>query len=151
LYAPVFASADRPVNLARFTFFDPLSRNVWGDWEQVADDTVAMLRAAAGRDPYDRDLSDLIGELSTRSDEFRVRWAAHDVKLHSAGVKHLRHAVVGDLQLFYEVMDLTADPGLSIVTFSAPAGTPADEGLRILASWAATHDQAEAGSDERQP
>lgn len=91
LYAPVFAGADRPVNLARFTFLDPLARNLWGDWEQAAADTVAMLCTAAGRDPYDRDLSDLIGELSTRSDDFRVRWAAHDVKLHRAGLKHLRH------------------------------------------------------------
>ena len=150
LYAPVFAGADRPVNLARFTFLDPLARNLWGDWEQAAADTVAMLRTAAGRDPYDRDLSDLIGELSTRSDDFRVRWAAHDVKLHRAGLKHLRHAVVGDLHLSYEVMDLTADPGLSIVAFSAPAGSSADEGLRILASWAATQGAVEAASDKRQ-
>ncbi|MGE0306449.1 MAG: helix-turn-helix transcriptional regulator [Acidimicrobiia bacterium] len=144
LYAPVFADGQRSVNLARFTFFDPRSHDLWGEWEQAADDTVAMLRIEAGRDPHDRDLSDLIGELSTRSDAFRIRWAAHDVKLHRTGLKHLRHPVVGDIHLSYEVMDLTADPGLSIVTFSAPAGSPADEALRILASWAATHAQTDA-------
>jgi transcriptional regulator with XRE-family HTH domain len=138
LYAPVFTGPDLPVNLARFTFLDPLSRALWGDWDQAANDTVAMLRTAAGRDPYDRDLSDLIGELSTRSDDFRVRWAAHDVKLHSNGLKHLRHDLVGDLHLSYEVMDLTADPGLSLVTFSAPKDSSADHALRILASWAST-------------
>lgn len=146
LYEPVFAEGKRSVNLARFTFLDPRSHNLWGDWEQAADDTVAMLRTEAGRDPYDRDLSDLIGELSTRSDDFRVRWAAHDVKLHRTGLKHLRHPVVGNIHLSYEVMELTADPGLSIVAFSAASGSPADEALRILASWAATHDQTEPTS-----
>jgi len=144
LYMPVFAEGQRSVNLARFTFLDPRSHHMWGDWEQAADDTVAMLRTEAGRDPHDRDLSDLIGELSTRSDDFRIRWAAHNVKLHRTGLKHLRNPVVGDIHLSYEVLDLSADPGLSIVTFSAPAGSPADESLRILASWAATHVRPDA-------
>ena len=93
--------------------------------------------AEAGRDPCDRGLSDLIGELSTRSDEFRVRWGAHDVRLHRTGRKHIRHPVVGDLHLSYEVMELPADPGLALVAFSAEAGSPTDDALRILASWAA--------------
>jgi transcriptional regulator with XRE-family HTH domain len=144
LYMPVFAEGQRPVNLARFTFLDPRSHDLWGDWEQAADDTVAMLRTEAGRDPHDRDLSDLIGELSTQSDDFRIRWAAHNVKLHRTGLKHLRNPVVGDLHLSYEVMDLSADPGLSVVAFSAPSGSSADESLRILASWAATHVRPDA-------
>jgi transcriptional regulator with XRE-family HTH domain len=150
LYAPVFAEGNRSVNLARFTFLDPRSHNLWGDWEQAADDTVAMLRTEAGRNPYDRDLSDLIGELSTRSSDFRARWAVHDVKLHRTGLKHLHHPVVGDIHLSYEVLELTADPDLSIVAFSAASGSPADEALRILASWAATHDQTETTSGTNQ-
>jgi hypothetical protein len=122
---------------------DVRARSFWGNWERAADDTVAMLRTEAGRDPYDKGLSDLVGELSTRSDEFRVRWGAHDVQLHRTGLKHIRHPVVGELHLSYEVMELPADPGLALVAFSAEAGSPSDDGLRLLASWAATHEAAD--------
>jgi transcriptional regulator with XRE-family HTH domain len=144
LYAPVFAGPARPANLARFNFLNPHARTFWGDWDRAADDTVAMLRTEAGRDPYDKGLSDLVGELSTRSDEFRVRWGAHDVQLHRTGLKHIRHPVVGELHLSYEVMQLPADPGLALVAFSAEAGSPTDDALRLLASWAATHAPADA-------
>jgi hypothetical protein len=143
LYAPAFAEPGRPVHLARFNFLDVRARSFWGNWERAADDTVAMLRTEAGRDPYDKGLSDLVGELSTRSDEFRVRWGAHDVQLHRTGLKHIRHPVVGELHLSYEVMELPADPGLALVAFSAEAGSPSDDGLRLLASWAATHEAAD--------
>jgi hypothetical protein len=144
LYAPVYADPARPANLARFNFFNPHARTFWSDWARAADDTVAMLRTEAGRDPHDRALSDLVGELSTRSDEFRVRWAAHDVLLHRTGIKHFRHPVVGELHLSYEVMEPPADPGLTLVAFSAEAGSPADDALKLLAGWAATHHLAEA-------
>jgi len=104
---------------------------------------VAILRSEAGRDPYDRGLSDLVGELSTRSEEFRIRWAAHNVRIHRAGVKHVRHPVVGDLELTFEMMELSADPGLSILTYSAEPGTRSEEALGLLASWAATIEQEE--------
>jgi len=139
LYAPLFADPVWPSNFARFNFLNPHARTFWGDWDRVADDTVAMLRTEAGRDPYDKQLTDLVGELSTRCDAFRTRWAAHDVRLHRTGQKHIRHPVVGDLHLSYELMDLPADPGLALVAFSADAGTPSDDALRLLASWAATH------------
>jgi transcriptional regulator with XRE-family HTH domain len=142
LYAPVFAGPSRPANLARFNFLDPRARTFWGDWERAAHDTVAMLRTEAGRDPYDKGLTELVGELSTRSEEFRTRWGAHDVRLHRTGVKHIRHPVVGELHLSYDVMELTADPGLTLVAFSAEAGSPAADALRLLASWAATHEPA---------
>jgi transcriptional regulator with XRE-family HTH domain len=144
LYAPVFADPARPVNLARFNFLNPHARTYWGNWDRAADETVAMLRTEAGRDPYDRALTDLIGELSTRSEEFRVRWASHDVRLHRTGVKHIQHPVVGELHLSYEVMDLPADPGLTLVAFSAEAGTADDDALKLLASWSATHNAADA-------
>jgi len=144
LYAPAFAGHSLPVNLARFNFLSPHARTFWGNWERAADDTAAMLRTEAGRDPYDKDLAGLVGELSTRSDEFRVRWGAHDVQLHRTGLKHIRHPVAGDLHLSYEVMELPADPGLALVAFSAEAGSPADDALRFLASWAATNEPADA-------
>jgi hypothetical protein len=104
---------------------------------------VALLRGAAGRDPYDRALSDLIGELSTRSETFRSWWAAHNVRSHRSGVKHLHHPVVGDLTLAYESMELTADQGLRLNAYSAEPGSPSQDALGLLASWAATpaHDE----------
>ena len=96
LYSEVFTDPVRPTNMARFLFLNQRAGDFFGDWERIANDSVAILRAAAGRDPYDRNLSDLIGELSTRSEEFRVRWAAHNVKFHRTGVKTLHHPLVGD-------------------------------------------------------
>jgi len=144
LFAPVFTDPARPANHARFNFLNPRAHDFWLNWERAADDSVAMLRTEAGRDPYDKALTDLVGELCTRSEAFRVRWAAHDVRLHRTGLKHIHHPVVGDLHLSYDVMDLPADPGQSLIAFSAEAGTPNDDALRLLASWAATHDPADA-------
>jgi transcriptional regulator with XRE-family HTH domain len=149
LFALVHADPARPVNHARFTFLDPRARDFWIDWERAADDAVAMLRTEAGRDPHDRGLIDLVGELSTRSETFRVRWAAHDVRLHRTGLKHMRHPVVGELHLSYDVMELPADPGLSLIAFSAEPGSPDDDALRLLAGWAATRDPVDAGADTR--
>ena len=125
-----------PRNLARFAFLDSRALDFYVDWDEVANATVATLRTAAGRDPYDRDLSDLVGELSTRSDEFRVRWAAHRVRLHHHGVKDFHHSAVGDLGLAFEVLPLPGDPGLSLTTYSAEPGSPSRDGLTLLATWA---------------
>lgn len=149
LYAPMFDDAIRPVNHARFAFLNPRARDFWRDWERIATTTVAMLRTEAGRDPYDKALTDLVGELCTRSEEFRTRWAAHDVRLHTTGIKQFRHPVVGEIDLNFETMQLTADPGLSMTLLSAPAGSAADDALRLLASWAATRDQAPATPETR--
>jgi transcriptional regulator with XRE-family HTH domain len=154
LYSPMFADPVRPANLARFVFSNPRSREFYADWDRVAHDTVAILRSEAGRDPYERGLSDLVGELSTRGDEFRTRWAAHDVRIHRAGIKHVHHPVVGDLELTFEMMELAADPGLSIVTYTAAPGTRSEEALSLLGSWAATLDRDERASstdDVRRP
>jgi transcriptional regulator with XRE-family HTH domain len=149
LYAPMFDDAARPANHARFAFLNPRARDFWRDWERIATTTVAMLRAEAGRDPYDKALTDLVGELCTRSEEFRTRWAAHDVRLHNTGIKQFRHPVIGEIDLNFETMQLTADPGLSMTLLSAPAGSAADDALRLLASWAATRDQTPASPEPR--
>jgi transcriptional regulator with XRE-family HTH domain len=128
----------RPPNSARFLFLDPRARTFYADWEKVANDVVATLRGEAGRNPYDRALSDLVGLLSTRSDEFRVRWASHDVRFHRSGTKRFHHPLVGDLTLAYESLDLPADEGLTIVTYSAEPGSASETGLRELARWSAT-------------
>ncbi|WP_103888679.1 helix-turn-helix transcriptional regulator [Actinacidiphila yanglinensis] len=142
LYAPVFDSplfAQRgPVNTARFLFLDPAGHDLWADWDNAADDLVAFLRSETGRSPQDKALTDMIGELTTRSDVFARRWARHDVKFHRSGVKHLRHPLVGELALPYEAMELPADPGLRINVYTPEPDSPEQEALGILASWAGT-------------
>jgi transcriptional regulator with XRE-family HTH domain len=138
LYAPVFENPSRPVNMARFAFLDPRSRDFYPGWDGNAHTTVTLLRTEAGRPPYDRPLSDLIGELATRSDEFRTRWAAHNVRLHRTGVKHFNHLTVGRLDLVFEAMTLEADDGLTLTAFSAEPGSLSHDGLQLLASWSAT-------------
>jgi transcriptional regulator with XRE-family HTH domain len=146
LYSEMFANPRTPVNSARFTFLDPRATGFFVDWDQAADDSVAVLRGEAGRHPYDRDLSDLVGELSTQSEEFRTRWARHDVRYHDTGKKRFHHPVVGDLDLTFEVMKLVADPELTMFAFTAEPGSKSDETLNLLASWTATLDQAEPAS-----
>lgn len=143
LYSEMYLDPVRPVNHARFIFLDPHAADFYPDWNRAASDTVAILRTESGRDPYDRALSDLVGELSMRSEEFRTRWAAHNVRLHYTGLKHFHHPVVGDVHLMYESMDLSADPGLSLLVYSAEPGSPSEDALRLLGSWAATIDQPE--------
>jgi hypothetical protein len=138
LYAPLFDSREQPANSARFTFLDPAAQEFYVDWERVAKDLVGHLRSLAGSNPYDKGLSDLVGELSTRSDEFRVWWGAHNVRFHQTGTKRLRHPVVGELELAWEVLELPADDGLNIGTYSAEPGSRSAEALDLLASWIAT-------------
>jgi transcriptional regulator with XRE-family HTH domain len=144
LYAPVFDSREQPVNSARFTFLDPAAVDFYLDWERVATELVAHLRSEAGRNPYDRQLSDLIGELSTRSDEFRGRWAAHNVRFHHTGTKRIHHPVVGKLDLSYESLDLSADDGLSVAIFTAEPGSASHQALDLLASWTKTPNPPDA-------
>jgi transcriptional regulator with XRE-family HTH domain len=138
LYAPLFDDPARPVNIARYVFLNQRAGDFYRDWDQIANDAVAILRAEAGRNPYDKRLTDLIGELSTRSEDFRGRWAAHDVKLSCAYVKALHHPVVGDVTLTYEALHLPNDAGQRILVYAAEPATPSAEALALLASWAAT-------------
>ncbi|MFF1566947.1 helix-turn-helix domain-containing protein [Streptomyces sp. NPDC058293] len=138
LYSVIYTDVRTAPNLARFTFLDPQAKQFWRDWDRVADDLVAHLRAAAGATPYDRNLTDLIGELSTRSDIFRQLWARHDVRAYGRGTKHFHHPVVGDLDLRYDLLEPAAEPGLTMITYTAEPGTPSHDNLTLLASWAAT-------------
>ncbi|WP_430781488.1 hypothetical protein [Actinoplanes sp. G11-F43] len=147
--APNHAGSAVPPNFARFTFLDGAARRFFPDWDAAADMSVANLRTAAGKDPHDKGLHDLVGELSTRSDDFRRRWGAHDVRTHGSGVKHFHHHVVGDLELAYESMDLRADPDLTMTVYAARPGSPTEDALRLLASWAASSPAVGAGGHER--
>jgi transcriptional regulator with XRE-family HTH domain len=143
LYAPVFDSPEQPANHARFTFLDPAAPDFYPEWDRLASEVVATLRSQAGRNPYDRGLQDLIGELSTRSDEFRVRWATHNVRFHQTGTKRLHHPIVGELELSYETLTLDADDGLRMALYTAQAGSVSQQALDLLASWTATPDPTE--------
>jgi transcriptional regulator with XRE-family HTH domain len=146
LYSPMFSTTlpgdeGRPANIARFQFLDPTARDFLPDWDGAANVTAALLRTEAGRDPHNKDLRDLVGELSTLSDEFRTRWAAHDVRLHHAGSKQFIHPDVGCVDLVYHSMDVSADGSRTLVmtVYTAEPGTDSEDRLRLLASWAATH------------
>lgn len=128
-------------------FLDPRSQDFYGHWDGIAADAVGSLRAEAAREPQDPDPIDLVGELSTRSEEFRVRWAAHPVRRYRSGTQPLHHPVAGDLDLAYEALDLVADTGLTIVAYTAAPGSPSRQGLDLLASWVTPPD-APAPADE---
>jgi hypothetical protein len=125
-------------NLARFCYLDERAKTFYPDWEAAGDVTVSILRTEAGRDPRDKQLHDLVGELSTLSDSFRTRWGAHNVRRHGSGTKDFHHHEVGELTLTYEGMELTAEPGLSLLIYTAEPGSASQERLRLLASLAAT-------------
>jgi transcriptional regulator with XRE-family HTH domain len=144
LYSQHFDSHAQPPNTARYVFLDDRSPSFYADWKTIAADVVAILRAEAGRDPYDRDLSDLVGELSTRSELFRTLWATHNVRTHDTGTKHVHHSLVGELKLSFEAMQLVADPGLTIFVYTADPGSKSEQALNLLGSWTATREQETA-------
>ncbi|MEF3120156.1 helix-turn-helix transcriptional regulator [Kocuria flava] len=145
-YAPLFGDGGRTPNLARFQFLDPASRDFYPDWELFAQMCVAIMRAEAGRDPHDRALQELVGELSTRSAAFHTLWGAHDVRTHGAGTKRFHHPVAGDLSLAYEELSVTAEPGHVLMIYTAEPGSSSAERLRLLGSWAAEHPAVAPGA-----
>lgn len=136
-YKPLIGVGGRTPNLARFQFLDPAAREFYPDWELFAEMCVAIMRAEAGRDPHDRGLQDLVGELSTRSETFRALWGSHNVRTHGTGTKRFHHPDVGELVLAYEELAITAEPGLVLLVYTAEPGSPSAERLRLLASLAA--------------
>lgn len=125
-------------NFARYTFLDEDSHRFYPDWDTAADICAAILQTEAGRDPHDKSLHDLVGELSTRSKDFRRRWSARDVRLHGAGTKRFHHQAVGTLDLAYESVDMISEPGLSLTIYAAEPASSTADALVLLAAWAST-------------
>lgn len=149
LYSPLFTEdAPSPVNIARFQFLDPRGSDFFPDWDASLNTTVSLLRTEAGRAPHDTDLTGLIGELVTRSEDFRTAWAKHNVRLHYTGRKSIRHPAVGVLTLDFDAMELPAQPGLTLTAYTAAPGTPDHDALQLLASWAATENTPPTGSPD---
>jgi transcriptional regulator with XRE-family HTH domain len=149
LYSPLYEHAKahtpgQPPNSARFLFLDPAAGEFFTEYDKAANDCVAFLRVEAGRDPYDKDLTNLIGELSTRSEDFRRRWAAHDVRYHRTGRKRFHHPLVGDVELDYEAFELAADPGQRINVYTAPPDSRSEEALSLLGSWSSAEPKSSA-------
>jgi transcriptional regulator with XRE-family HTH domain len=146
LYGPVFESTaaagpetpSRLPNQARYLFLDPGAGDLYPDWRAIAASTVAMLRSEAGRNPHDRALNELVGELTTRSGLFAALWAGHDVRIHTTGTKRFHHPVVGELSLQFETLHLPGDEGQTLFTFTAEPGSASENALTFLASWAAS-------------
>lgn len=129
------------LDIARYTFLDTAGQRFHPDWDSAADICVAILRTEAGRSPHDRQLHDLVGELSTRSDEFRTRWGRHNVRHHGTGTKCFHHPIVGDLTLAYEGLEMAAEPGVTLTIYTAEPGSVSEQAMRLLASWAAREDE----------
>lgn len=136
-------------NIARYTFLDPRAHDFYPNWDAAADIVVAILRTEAGRDPYDKAIQDLVGELSTRSDQFRVRWGAHNVRQHGAGTKSFIHPIVGELSFIYEDLQFVQQPGLTFLVYATEPGSPSQERVRLLASWQATRDAVTSTAETR--
>lgn len=149
LFADIYGHGDTGFNMARYLFLDPRSRDFYVGWETVARDMVAAMRIEAGRNPHDRGLQDLVGELSTRSEEFATLWAAHNVKIHTTATKTLRHPIVGDLELTGEALLLPGDPGLVIITYTVEPNSASEQALHFLASWSTQQASGTATTPER--
>ncbi|WP_197023240.1 helix-turn-helix transcriptional regulator [Arthrobacter sp. MA-N2] len=158
LYGPVFNFAgpsgpgtpDRLPNQARYLFLDPGAGDFYPDWPAVAATAVAMLRLESGRNPDDRALNELIGELTTRSALFAALWTGHDVRIHTMGTKRFHHPVAGDLSLQFETLDLPGDEGQTLFTFTAEPGSASENALAFLASWAASPSETTVATQKRQ-
>jgi transcriptional regulator with XRE-family HTH domain len=135
-FAPLFDS-DTPANMARFTYLDPRANEFFADWNRTAKECVAALRMQAGRSPFDRDLSDLVGELSTRSQEFAALWASHNVRLHRRLEKTFNHPLVKELHVRYERLEVAGDAGIEIFAYVAEPHSRSEEAFVLLGNWAA--------------
>ena len=128
-------------NIAKLFFLDERAKELHPEWDAVAREVVANLRAESGRHPGDPELARLIGELSLASAEFGKLWAEHTVREKAQGWKVMRNPVVGELRLRYETLRLPDDPGQGLVIYHAEPGSESERALGLLASWIAADER----------
>ena len=148
LFPHLFPYGVKPLNSARYMFLDQRAQTFYPDWQTVAREGVSGLRLLAGQDPSDRALMALVGELATRSGDFRTWWGSHTVRTHTSGTKRINHPVVGELILGYEVLALPSIPGLSMTTYLPEPGSSSADALDMLRSWIAEPKAAPVGQPE---
>jgi hypothetical protein len=107
------------------------------DWRTHAAETASILRLHAARHPDDPLLTELVGDLSIRSPEFRTWWAAHDVREKTHGTKRYRHPLVGELTVAYESVTFPGDADQTLCLYTVERGSPSEHALRLLANWTA--------------
>jgi transcriptional regulator with XRE-family HTH domain len=135
LYGMDFGSmTEDDLNATRIVFLDPRARELYPDWDAVAEDAVSTLRADAGRFPEHGRPYRVMCELRDVSPEFLALWENQDVRERDHGVKRVIHPEVGELVLTYEAFDLPADPGQRLCTYTAPSGSETEGKLRELAT-----------------
>lgn len=149
MHEMIQSATTTPPNFARFLFFEPVARRFYPDWEAAAMVNVAQLRTEAGRDPHSKELHDLVGELSTRSDHFRRLWGRHDVWHHAAGTKRYHHHAVGDLTLHFNGLDLVEDPTAQLTILTAEPGSSDYEGLQLLKTWSLSQTHSGTSTPQR--
>ncbi len=137
------------VNQVREVFLNPDACELYPDWDVVAAEATASLRAAAGADLDDPALTDLVGELSLKSAEFRRLWARHDVRPKTSGSKRFRHPLVGELTLRYESLAVNGAPGQLIVAYHAAPGSPSEQAIALLSSTITRPAAGKPAADER--
>lgn len=142
LFPDLFPAGKPVLNSARYLFLDERSKVFYPDWETTAREAVSGMRLMAGQDPTDRALMALVGELATRSNEFRTWWGGHTVRTHSTGTKNIHHPIAGDMTIGYEVLALASTPGLSLMTYLPEPATPSADAMNLLRSWTANEAHA---------
>ncbi|MFI6374416.1 helix-turn-helix domain-containing protein [Streptomyces sp. NPDC050546] len=126
-------------NYVRLLFTDPSMRKRYADWRTVARDCVSHLRMRAAKYPDDPRLTGLVGELSVKDIDFGLWWGGHHTASRSTSTKRFLHPVAGELVLDWDALTCGTDPDQELVVWTAQPGTPSYDGLRVLASWAASH------------
>jgi transcriptional regulator with XRE-family HTH domain len=125
----------RERNYTRWMLLDPEARGAFLDWPSVAADVAGTLRLYAGRNADDTRLSELVGELTIKSPEFRTWWNSHKVHERTHGTKRMAHPAVGPITLRYEALALPGDEEQTLFLYTADPGSPSQDNLRLLGLW----------------
>lgn len=120
---------DPAPNLLRYTFLDPRARRTYPEWDHVADEQVANLRALMRPGIAEDDA--LVDQLAEAGEPFVRRWAAHQVGAKRTGVKRLVHPEIGELRLIFETLTLPDADEQRLVVY-LPADTATSDALDLL-------------------
>lgn len=127
--------SDLPVsqrNAARYGFLHPAARELFVNWEEQVTGLVTGLRQLSATEPAATDVSDLVAELAEASTDFRRLWDRYDIDLYVTGSQELRHPLVGELTIDYQVLEIQGEGGLTLMAYHAEPGSPEYEAFARL-------------------